>query len=195
MICNTEKEKQAAGLPHSATDPQLVNEMKACWEKCHAYNQLNPSDESERHTRLLAILGKLGKDVVIQQPFRCDYGYKTEIGDYSFLNFNCTLLDAGTVIIGKHVFIGPNCGFYTVNHAFDVQQRNEGIETAAPIVIEDQVWIGAQACVMPGVTIGRNSIIGAGSVVTKSIPPNVIAAGNPCRVLRENLPVASNSDR
>lgn len=120
-----------------------------------------------------------------EQPFYCDYGYNIEIGENFYANMNCVILDEAKVTFGDNVFIAPSCGFYTAGHPLDVEQRNRGLEYARPIRVGNNVWIGAQVCVLPGVTIGDNTVIGAGSVVNRDIPANVIAAGNPCRVIRE----------
>lgn len=127
----------------------------------------------------------MGKNVTVNAPFWCDYGYNTSVGDYFFANRNCQILDGGRVTFGNHVFIAPNCCFTTAEHAIDAEQRIEGLEVALPIVVGNNVWIGAGSIILGGVTIGDNTVIGAGSVVTKNIPANVIAVGTPCRVLRK----------
>ena len=132
------------------------------------YNQLPPDQEEEKDRILTSFLGKKGKNTVILSPFQCDYGYNIEIGDNFFANVNLVILDGAKVRIGNNAFIAPNVGIYTAGHPFG-----------------DNVWIGAQASILPGVTIGDNTVIAGGSVVTKDIPANVIAAGNPCRVIRE----------
>jgi len=129
-------------------------------------------------------LGNTSETLLIEQPFYCDYGYNIEIGSNFYANMNCIILDEAKVSFGNNVFIAPGCGFYTAGHPLDVQQRNKGLEYAYPISIGNNVWIGAHVCVLPGVTIGDNTVIGAGSVVTKNIPANVLAAGNPCKVIR-----------
>ena len=130
------------------------------------------------------ILGKTNGSFLIEQPFFCDYGYNIEIGESFYANMNCIILDGAKVVFGNNVFIAPWCGFYTAEHPLDVEQRNKGLEYAKPIIIGNNVWIGAQCIVLPGVTIGDNSVIGAGSVVTRNIPSNVVAVGNPCRILK-----------
>ena len=140
---------------------------------------------AKRQELLESLLGSMGENVLIQQPFRCDLGYMVEIGDNSFINNNCTILDSGGVKIGKNVFIGPHCGIYTPEHPIDAEHRNQGFEKGFPIIIGDNVWIGGGVTIVGGVTIGSNTVIGAGSVVTRNIPDNVIAFGNPCRVYRE----------
>ena len=139
----------------------------------------------EREAIIRDLLGKTGKQFLIEQPFYCDYGYNIEVGENFYANVNCVMLDGARIIFGDNVFIAPNCGFYTAGHPLDVPRRNQGLEYAYPITVGNNVWIGAQVCVLPGVTIGDNCVIGAGSVVTKSIPANSLAVGNPCRVIRQ----------
>lgn len=182
----TEKEKAAQGLLYDwAGCAELQVDIRRARDVLFRFNQLPPSEEAERMRLLSGFLGRFGKDSVILSPFHCDYGYNTEIGDYFFANVNLVILDAANVRIGNHVFIAPNVGIYTAGHPLDVERRNACLEYAYPVTIGDNVWIGAQSCVLPGVTIGDNTVIGAGSVVNKSIPANVLAAGNPCRVIRK----------
>ena len=182
----TEKEKAAAGYLYNANyDPEILSDIARCNDLCHEFNQIKPSDRAAQGEILKRIFGRMGKDVAVNTPFWCDYGYNTTVGDYFFANHNCQILDGGKVTFGDHVFIAPNCTFTTAEHALDAEQRNEGLEVALPITVGNNVWIGAGAIVLGGVTIGDNAVIGAGSVVTKDIPPNVIAVGVPCRVLRE----------
>ena len=181
----TEKEKAQAGLLYKSTEEELKSELMRCKNLCAEYNRLMPSQSEERKALLKKILGKTGENFWIEQSFWCDYGYNIEIGDNFFANVNLVILDGAKVHIGNNAFIAPNVGIYTAGHPFDVKQRNEGLEYAFPVTIGDNVWIGAQACILPGVTIGDNTVIAGGSVVTKDIPANVIAAGNPCRVIRE----------
>ena len=181
----TEKEKAQAGLLYKSTEEELKSELMRCKNLCAEYNRLMPSQSEERKALLKKILGKTGENFWIEQSFWCDYGYNIEIGDNFFANVNLVILDGAKVRIGNNAFIAPNVGIYTAGHPFDVKQRNEGLEYAFPVTIGDNVWIGAQACILPGVTIGDNTVIAGGSVVTKDIPANVIAAGNPCRVIRE----------
>lgn len=140
----------------------------------------------KRHDELMReILGKAGKNVTILPPFRCDYGSNIEIGDNSFANYNLTVLDVGKVAIGKNVFIAPNVSIYTAGHPVHPTARNSMYEYGIPVTIGDNCWIGGNVVICPGVNIGSGSVIGAGSVVTKDVPENVVAAGDPCRVLRE----------
>lgn len=182
----TEKEKMMeGGLYDANNDKELIAERLKCKELCHEYNLLSPSHTDMREDILRRLLGRTGERFLIEQPFYCDYGYNIEIGENFYANVNCVILDEAKVSFGDNVFIAPNCGFYTAGHPFDVEQRNSGLEYARPISIGNNVWIGAQACILPGVTVGDNSVIGAGSVVTKDIPANVLAVGNPCRVIRK----------
>lgn len=130
-------------------------------------------------------MGKAGENVVITAPFWCDYGYNIEIGEHFYVNHNCVILDCAKVKFGSYVFIGPNCCFTAAGHPLDVEQRNEGLEYVYPITIGNNVWIGAGVTVLAGVTIGDNTVIGAGSLVNKDVPANVVAVGNPCKVLRK----------
>lgn len=181
----TEKEKCALGELYDANyDAELLAERRHCQHLCHELNRLYPSQETERSALLRQILGKAADAFTIISPFYCDYGYNIEVGANFFANFNCVILDEAKVSFGDNVFVAPNCGFYTAGHPLDAERRNRGLEYARPIRVGHNVWIGANTCVLPGVTIGDNAVIGAGSVVNRDIPPCVVAAGNPCRVIR-----------
>ena len=183
----TEKEKRANSMLYDANNnKELLNELSACKDLCFQFNyKFLPSQIEEGAEILKKIIGKLGENAFIQSPFWCDFGYNTEIGDNFYATHNLVILDGAKVKIVNNVFIAPDCGLYTAGHPFDAERRNKGYEYAYPITIGSNVWIGAGTRVMPGVTIGNNVTIGAGSVVTKDIPDNVLAVGNPCRVLRE----------
>ena len=139
----------------------------------------------ERNKLLSKILGKTGKVFLIEQPFMCDYGYNIEIGENFGSNHNLLILDPGKVTFGNNVMVGANCSFYTTNHPLDPHLRNEYLQWAKPITVEDNVWICSNVVVLAGVTIGENSVIGSGSIVTKDIPPNSFAVGNPCKVIKK----------
>lgn len=181
----TEKEKARKGKLYDANyDNELLAERDLCKELCFEYNRLRPSQKAERQALIRRLFGKTGKSFLVEQPFYCDYGYHIEIGENFYANVNCVILDGATVSFGDNVFIAPHCGFYTAGHPLDAELRNRGLEYAYPIRIGNNVWIGAHTCVLPGVTIGDNCVIGAGSVVNKDIPANSLAAGNPCKVIR-----------
>ena len=182
----TEKEKRDQGLIYNAyQDKELLEERLRVKDLCHEYNLIRPSRIEEKAELLGKILGKQGTNCEILSPFWCDYGYNIEIGDNFCANHNCVILDCAKVTFGDNVFVGPDCGFYTAGHPMDVMERNAGLEYAKPITVEDNVWIGGGVKIMPGVTIGSNTVIGGGSVVVSDIPSGVMAAGNPCRVIRQ----------
>ena len=182
----TEKELMQSGLPYSAVDLQLLKELNATKDVIHRYNALMPSQTEELLSILKNLLGHIGDDhICINQPFFCDYGKQISVGKRFFANFNFTVLDEAKVTIGDNCFIGPNVSIYTACHSTDPVERNSRREWAEPVTIGDNVWIGGSVTILPGVTIGDNTTIGAGSVVTKDIPANVVAAGNPCKVIRK----------
>lgn len=182
----TEKEKMLCGMIYDANyDTTLIAERMRCKEMCRDYNDLRPSMMQERTDLLRRLFGTVKGELLIEQPFHCDYGYNIEVGENFYANFNLVILDGAKVKFGDNVFIAPNCGFYTAGHPLDAAQRNKGLEYARPITVGDNVWIGAGVSVLPAVTIGDNCVIGAGSVVNRDIPANTLAAGNPCRPIRK----------
>jgi len=181
----TEKEKMLAGEFYSAIDPELLRELNETKDVIRQYNSLKPTDGAGMHAMLKQILGSMADDSAkIIQPFFCDYGKQIRVGKRFFANFNFTVLDEAPVTIGDDCFIGPNVSIYTACHSTDPVERNSRREWAEPVSIGDNVWIGGSVTILPGVTIGDNVTIGAGSVVTHDIPSDVVAAGNPCRVIR-----------
>lgn len=157
----TEKEKMKAQKLYDANyDTDLLKERSVAKDLCYEYNQLRPSDENNQKQIMKKLLGKTGTQFSIVAPFWCDYGYNIEIGENFFANHNTVILDGGKVTFGNNVFIAPNCGFYTAGHPIDYERRNKGLEYAYPITVGDNVWIGANVQVMPGVTIGNNVVIG-----------------------------------
>ena len=185
----TEKEKMLAGEIYSAVDQQLIEELMETREVLYEYNSLRPTETRRMKEILKGLLGHVADDeLIINQPFRCDYGKQIRVGKRFFANFNFTVLDEAPVTIGDDCFIGPNVSIYTACHSTDPIERNSRREWAEPVTIGNNVWIGGSVTILPGVTIGDNVTIGAGSVVVKDIPSNVIAAGNPCRVIRETPP-------
>lgn len=182
----SEKEKMLSGQVYSAVDAELLKELVKVQDVIHAYNMLKPSDREAKREILQGLLGHIADDeIIINQPFYCDYGKQISVGRRFFANFNFTVLDEAPVTIGDDCFIGPNVSIYTACHSTDPVERNSRMEWARPVTIGNNVWIGGSVTILPGVTIGDNVTIGAGSVVTRDIPGNVVAAGNPCRVLRE----------
>ena len=181
----TEKEKMLAGMLYDAdNDEQLVRERLICKDLCYDYNNLRPSERLKQNELIKKLFGKTSDSFYIVSPIWCDYGYNVEIGKNFFANHNTVILDCAKVTFGDNVLVGPDCGFYTAGHPIDVERRNKNLEYAYPIKVGDNVWIGGGVKVMPGVTIGNNVVIGSGSIVTKDIPNNVVAAGNPCKVIR-----------
>jgi maltose O-acetyltransferase len=181
----TEKEKSYAGMLYQPGDPELVADRDITIKKLYDYNNLHPLDRDARQVAIRGLLGKVGDNCVVEQPLFCTYGYNTTVGDNFFLNVNGKLMDSGKITIGNNVFIAPNVSIITEEHAMDVEQRLAGLEYAYPVTIGDNVWICTGAIILPGVTIGKDSVIGAGSVVTKDIPPKSLAVGNPCKVIRK----------
>lgn len=183
----TEKQKMLAGELYDPLDAQLSLNRQQCRDLCRQLNATH-EDEKEERQRLLAELFGQETDAWIQPPFFCDYGTNITLGSRVFFNFNCVVLDVGRVTIGSHVLFGPAVQIYTATHPLNAAERREGLESARPITIGSDVWVGGGAILCPGVTIGDRSVIGAGSVVTRDIPADVVAAGNPCRVIRSLLP-------
>jgi acetyltransferase-like isoleucine patch superfamily enzyme len=181
----TQKERMLANLPYKAWLDGLKEEREENSKRIYEYNNLPPEEWDRRPELLGKILGKMGKDVHIKTPFHCDYGYNIEVGDNFFSNYNLVVLDVGKVRIGDNVQMAPNVSIYTAGHPVHPDSRRSGYEYGIDVTIGNDVWIGGNVCILPGVTIGDNAVVGAGSVVTKDIPANVVAAGNPCRVIRE----------
>ena len=184
-IIMTEKEKMLAGEVYNATDSELIGELMVTREVLYEYNTLRPSECERMKEILKELLGHVeDNDFLINQPFRCDYGKQISIGKRFFANFNFVVLDEAHVTIGDDCFIGPNVSIYTACHSTDPVERNSRREWAKPVIIGNNVWIGGSVTILPGVTIGDNVTIGAGSVVTRDIPSNSVAVGNPCKVIK-----------
>jgi maltose O-acetyltransferase len=164
----------------------LLKELAEAKEVIHDYNLLRPSENEKKLELLKGLLGHIGDDkIIINQPFRCDYGKQISIGKRFFANFNFTILDEAPVTIGDDCFVGPNVSIYTACHSTDPVERNTRQEWAKPVTIGNNVWIGGSVTILPGVSIGDNVSIGAGSVVVNDIPSNTIAVGNPCKVIKQ----------
>jgi acetyltransferase-like isoleucine patch superfamily enzyme len=181
----TEQEKAEAGYLYN---PNTTSEM-AAWrfriqDAICQYNTMKPSDVEGRRNFLAKIFGKIGKKCNILPPFKCDYGFHIEVGENFFANYNFIVLDGNYVRIGNNVWIAPNVGIYAAGHPLDMEDRIAGWEYAHPVTIGDNVWIGGSVSIIGGVTIGENSVVAAGSVVVRDVPPNTLVAGNPARVIR-----------
>lgn len=181
----SEKEKMLAGKAYQAGDKELANDRLKAREIVFEFNNLPPKQIKQRKQLIKRLFGKTETMFYLEPPFRCDYGYNIEIGNHFYSNFNLVILDCAKVSIGNHAFFGPNVAIYTAGHPLHPHLRNQEHEWAQPITIGDSVWLGGNVVINPGVTIGNNVVIGSGSVVTKDIPDNVFAAGNPCKVIRE----------
>ncbi len=180
----TEKQKMQDGSLYNADDEELIQERLKAKEVLYKYNQTAPSDRKGQERIISGLLGGHGDNLRIVAPFYCDYGYNIHVGNNFFANFGCTILDGAEVHIGNNVFLGPNVNIYTATHPLDAESRNQGLEYAYPVTIGDNVWVGGNVVINPGISIGKNSVIGSGSVVTKDIPDHVLAAGNPCRIIK-----------
>lgn len=165
--------------------PVLAEKRLRSQTLCAQYNALPPAETAARLAILQELAGSFDSTAVIEQPFHCDYGCNIKMGPRSFLNYNCVMLDCAPITLGEHVLCGPNCSFLTAIHPTDPEERLTDRERAAPITLHDNVWLGGNVTILPGVTIGKNTIVGAGSVVTKSLPENVVAVGNPARIIRQ----------
>ena len=183
MSLNSIQEKMLAGEVYSCLEPELDLIRQASKLTLRRFNQAETQEE--RQAILRELLGHLGQEAIIEPPFYCPYGHNIYIGDYSYLNVFCTILDGNEVHIGKHVMIGPAVQIYTAAHVLQAEPRIQGYEVARAITVEDNVWIGGGAILLPGVRVGRNAVVGAGSVVTRDVAENMVVAGNPARVIRE----------
>lgn len=184
------KDRLLAGDWYIPDDPELLADTERRIALCAAFNAaagqtVGSYDPAERRRILEELLGSVGADVRIRPPFHCDFGYRISIGPRTFVNFNAVFLDCAPIAIGADVQIGPNVQLLTPTHALDAERRRAGWEKGEPVTIGDNVWLGGGVIVCPGTTIGENTVVGAGAVVTKDLPPGVLAVGNPARVVRE----------
>lgn len=182
-MTKSEKEKMLSGDYYSAVDEELVRERDYARNLTYEFNHTRPTEKEKRLEILKQLIAAKGS-IHIEAPFYCDYGYNIEVGENFYANYGCTILDVNKVKIGDNVLLAPNVQIYTATHPIDPMERIAGKEYAEPIVIGNNVWVGGGTVICPGVRIGDNVTIGAGSVVTKDIPDNVVAAGNPCRVIK-----------
>ena len=181
----TEKDKMLAGEMYDPLDPQLTKDRESIRLLLQEFNTISELEREKRDGLLYKIVGSAGKSLNITPPFYCDYGYNIHAGDNVYMNFNCCILDVCKVEIGNNVMIAPYVQIYTATHPLEAEARNSGREFSKPIRIGNDVWIGGGAIICPGVTVGNGVVIGAGSVVTRDIPDNVFAAGNPAKVIRK----------
>lgn len=180
----TEWEKMLAGEPYDAMNQCFTERLNDTKLKIYEFNNMRPDDTEARTKLLRGLLGGTGKRLIVNQPFRCDYGCNIFVGEDFFANFNLTILDEARVTIGDNVFIGPNVGIYTACHPLAPAERARWVQWAKPVTIGNDVWIGGGVTICPGVTIGDGASIGAGSVVVKDVPPRCVAVGNPARVVK-----------
>ena len=173
------------GEPYLANDPALLEERKRCRLVCERFNATSFADVAARRAILTELLGELGEDAEVMAPFECDYGYHITVGARTFINYGAVVLDGARVAIGEDAQIGPGVQLLTALHPLDPVERRRGTETAKPITIGDGAWLASGVIVLPGVSIGADTVIGAGSVVTRDMPAGHLCYGNPCRVVRE----------
>lgn len=167
-----------------ADDKEMQKKHLYTQRLCHKFSSSDPKKLEKRKQLIKEIVNSIGENFTIEQPFHCDYGYFITIGENFYANYNLTILDTAEVKIGDNVFIGPNVNIYAATHPIDKERRNQNLEKGIPVIIGNSVWIGGNVTILPGVSIGDNTVVGAGSVVTKSLPANVVAAGNPCKVIK-----------
>lgn len=179
-----EWQKMLNGEIYEALHPEFLRRLENTRDLLWEYNSLRPSEEKRREEIIRNLLGTCGERFHINQPFRCDYGCNVHVGNNFFANFNLTILDEAEVRIGDNAFIGPNVSMFTACHPLDAEERCNGVQWARPITIGNNVWIGGNATILPGVSIGDNAVVGAGSVVTRDVAPNTVVAGNPAKVIR-----------
>ncbi|MCG8509082.1 MAG: sugar O-acetyltransferase [Rhodospirillales bacterium] len=170
---------------YMANGPELTGERHHTEHMLARYSAIPPENMAERTALLRELLGAIGEGTVIQPPFNCDYGYNIRIGRAGFINYRCILLDCAAIDIGDNFQMAPMAQLYTAWHPIDPDERRTGLEAASPIRIGNDVWIGGGATVLPGVTIGDAVVVGAGAVVSRDVPPRVVVAGNPARVVRK----------
>lgn len=182
----TEYERMIQGLIYDPGDAAIMDEQRVYQDRLWEFNQLKPSDTAAKTAYMKEVFAECGENCYIELPFFANWGgHHLHLGSDSYLNSNCTLVDDGHIYIGAHALIGPNVTIATANHPFEPELRKKALQYNRDVRIGENVWIGAGVIIVPGVTIGNNVVIGAGSVVTKDIPDNTLAVGNPCRVIRD----------
>ena len=181
----TEMQKCLDDEPYLCTDREILEAIHWAQSTCDRYNSIPHSEADERDAVIRDLLGSAGDNLCILSPFFCDVGFRIRIGDNFFSNYHLTMGDQGGIYIGDNVWLGPNVSLITTNHPLDPVERRRGLVENGPIHIEDNVWIGCNVTVLPGVTIGADSVVGAGSVVTRDVAPDTLVAGNPARKLKD----------
>lgn len=182
-----ERDKMINGEIYEPFCQELEQDRFRAKELCREYNLLHSDEKDKKQEILKKLLGNAGDSSIIEPNFFCDYGYNIEFDGFVYVNHNSVFLDCAKIKIGADTFIGPNCGLYTAVHPTNAKDRVAGKEWARPITIGNGVWLGGNVVVLPGVTIGDRAVIGAGSVVTKDIPPDTVAVGNPCKVIKTDI--------
>jgi maltose O-acetyltransferase len=178
------KDRMLAGEPYLAQDPQIAAELDLAALRVEVFNRSSAADPEGRHAALRDLLGSVGEGTWVRPPFHCDYGWNIHLGPRGFVNFNAVFLDVARIDVGADVQIGPNVQLLTATHPLEPGPRREKWESARPITIGDNVWLGGGVIVLPGVTVGDDTVVGAGAVVTRDLPANVVAVGNPARAVR-----------
>ena len=191
----TQRERMLAGDPYIADDPVLAEESLRAQRLVHVFNASDPSDPERRRALLEELLESFGEDSTIVPPIHCDYGSHVRVGARTFVNAGAVFLDVAAITLGDDVQVGPNVQFLTPTHPLDPELRRAKWEAAEPITVRDNAWLGGGVILLPGVTVGENTVVGAGAVVTKDLPSNVLAVGNPAQVIRELGPGVPNQER
>lgn len=181
----TEREKMLAGLDYDASDAELVQLRTYARTKVYEFNTTKPTAEEERQKILKELLGKVGKNCLIEPTFRCDYGSNIYLADNVYMNFDCVFLDVCDITVGKNTLFGPGVHVYAATHPLDPVVRRNGLESGKPVIIGEDCWIGGKAIICPGVKIGNGVTVAAGAVVTKDIPDNVLVAGVPAKIIKQ----------
>jgi maltose O-acetyltransferase len=181
----SEKETMLNGELYDPTDSELEADRERARKLTRRYNETDPDQNAWREELLEELLGSRGEECTIEPPFRCDYGYNVHVGDGFFANFDCVFLDVRRIEIGRDCLLGPGVHIYTATHPLEADERAEGLEYGKPVTIGDDVWVGGQAVLNPGATIGDCSVVGSGAVVTEDVPAGVVVQGNPATVVRE----------
>lgn len=184
MSASQQKQRMLAGELYRADDPELLADYARAQAILAEFNATRGDDLPALRRHLARLFGFLGTEAIVKPGLRCDYGYNISLGARTFVNYDCVMLDCNTIAIGEEVQIGPGVHIYTATHPLEAVPRRSGLEAAHPVRIGDGVWLGGRSIVCPGIAIGANTVVGAGSVVTRDLPANVLAVGNPCRVVR-----------